>query len=482
MVDRFLPAMRTILGIVGPVPLAPGPEASEPERKRWPMHAHHTGRDPRSSRGKVTTVATILAPLLLVTVIGILALWPSSSAMPEKLPTIDPEAVWITAVVTGTPDLETSTVPARVTAVPADSRARLEKAGADPIAVGTQVIVNVGSEQITAGMQVGAPMRVVFLPYATDDGGPQSPYVFVDYERQAPIAVLAIIYGLLVVVVARWRGLAAFAGLGMAVVVLGWFTLPALLTAENPFLVALLSAVAIMFVALYLAHGITVRTSAALLGTIAGLAITAGVGAWAARAAELNGLTSEEALTLPAYAPGLDLHGIVLCGIVLAGLGVLNDVTITQASAVWELRAAAPGATRRQLVTGALRIGRDHIASTVYTIVFAYLGASLPLFMLIVLQEQSLGTSLTSGAIAEEVVRTLVSSIGLVLAIPITTVIAALLAPPAGVEPGASRAAGRHTAGPPADAPATLPGSLDGMLRAEAGLGQGDRAAPDPER
>ena len=405
------------------------------------MHAHHAepphgghghghgGPAPRSSRRKVTLVASILAPVLLATLVGLLALWPSSSAMPDKLPTTDPDAVWVTAVVAGVPDAEASTVPAIVTAVPQASLDRLASQGADPIAVGTDVTVNVGSEQIVAGMRIGAAMRILYLPYAVGDGGPQSPYVFVDYDRQAPVAILALVYGLLVVVVARWRGLAAFVGLGAAVAVLGWFTLPGLLTGQNPFLVALLSAVTIMFVALYVAHGVTVRTSAALLGTIVGLAVTAGVGAWAARAAELNGLTSEEALMLPAYVPGLDLHGIVLCGIVIAGLGVLNDVTITQASAVWELRAAAPEATRRQLFSGALRIGRDHIASTVYTIVFAYLGASLPLFMLLVLQEQSLGVSLTSGSIAEEVVRTLVSSIGLVLAIPVTTAIAAVLAP-----------------------------------------------------
>lgn len=184
-----------------------------------------------------------------------------------------------------------------------------------------------------------------------------------------------------------------------------------------------------MFVSLYVAHGVSVRTSTALLGTIAGLSLTTGIAMWATNAAQLSGMTSEEAISLPLYVPNLDLRGLVMCGIVLAGLGVLNDVTVTQASAVWEMRELAPHASRLTIMRGALRVGRDHIASTVYTIVFAYLGASLPLFMLILMQQQAIGTALTSGAVAEEVVRTLVSSIGLVLAIPITTAIAAAMAP-----------------------------------------------------
>ncbi|RHA44120.1 YibE/F family protein, partial [Cellulomonas rhizosphaerae] len=130
---------------------------------------------------------------------------------------------------------------------------------------------------------------------------------------------------------------------------------------------------------------------------------------------------------LMSYAPDVRLRAVLLCGMVLAGLGVLNDVTITQASAVWELNAASPDASRRQLFSRGMRIGRDHIASTVYTIVFAYVGATLPLVLLVSISDRAILDALQNGELAEEVARTLVGSIGLVLAIPLTTAIAALV-------------------------------------------------------
>ncbi len=395
-------------------------------------------------RRSILVVLSMIVPVIALTVIGLVMLWPAASALPDKQPILDPNAVWVVATVTGGPDLETSTVPATITSIGDDAVAKLASQGYPAPAVGDAITINVASEQLQAGMQAGSKLRVVYMPYAVaattdgtvteadptaDAGASQSPYIFVDYDRTLPIGILAVVYGLLVLVVARWRGLAAFVGLGLSILVLGAFTLPALLTGQSPLLVALVSSTAIMLVSLYVAHGVSIRTSTALLGTVAGLILTTGVGWWAAQESQLTGLTSEEALSLPSYMPGIDLRGIAMCGIVLAGLGVLNDVTVTQASSVWELRSLAPDARRTELFRGAMRIGKDHIASTVYTIVFAYLGASLPLFMLLLLQEQSLGISLTSGSIAEEVVRTLVSSIGLVLAIPITTAIAAAMVP-----------------------------------------------------
>ena len=117
----------------------------------------------------------------------------------------------------------------------------------------------------------------------------------------------------------------------------------------------------------------------------------------------------------------------MLCGIIIAGLGVLNDVTITQASAVWELYELSPGMSARRLFTGAMRIGRDHIASTVYTLVLAYAGAALPVILLFTLAGRQVGDVVTTEQVAEEVVRTLVGSIGLVLAVPLTTALAAVV-------------------------------------------------------
>ena len=218
---------------------------------------------------------------------------------------------------------------------------------------------------------------------------------------------------------------AALVGLGISMGVIGAFMLPALLEGKPALPVALVTSSAIMFVVLYLAHGFTLRTSTALVGTLLGLLATGFLATWASGAAHLTGLSGEYALDLLSYAPQARMSAILLCGMVIAGLGVLNDVTITQASAVWELHGSSPAAGWRELFGRGMRIGRDHIASTVYTIVFAYVGATLPLVLLVSISDRAMLDALTSGELAEEVARTLVGSIGLVLAIPLTTAIAA---------------------------------------------------------
>jgi uncharacterized membrane protein len=202
--------------------------------------------------------------------------------------------------------------------------------------------------------------------------------------------------------------------------------LPALLTGEPAVAVALVGAAAIMFVVLYLAHGPSIRTSTALAGTLVGVGITAVLAHWSVGANRLSGVGDEAGAILTSLVGGLDFRGLLTCAIVIAGLGVLNDVTITQSSAVWELRAAAPELSRRTLFRSAMRIGRDHIASTIYTIVFAYAGAALSVLLVLYLYQRPVLDLLGTEEIAAEVVRTLASSIGLVLAVPITTAIAAL--------------------------------------------------------
>jgi uncharacterized membrane protein len=193
-----------------------------------------------------------------------------------------------------------------------------------------------------------------------------------------------------------------------------------------------------MFVVLYLAHGFSARTTTALIGTLFGLMLVAVLGSLSVAVARLTGLTSEETVTLSTYDPTLDFSGLVLAGVVVAGLGVLNDVTITQASAIWQLREASPETSWRQLYTRGMAIGRDHIASTVYTLVFAYAGAALPLLILFDLYPRPWSVTLASSAMAEEVIRTLVGSIALVLAVPLTTAVGAFFATAAGTAAGAA--------------------------------------------
>jgi uncharacterized membrane protein len=186
-----------------------------------------------------------------------------------------------------------------------------------------------------------------------------------------------------------------------------------------------------MFVVLYTTHGFSLRTSTALAGTLVGIGLTGAAGWLVIGRAHLTGIADESGGTLSAFAGrGLDFQGLLACSVVLAGLGVLNDVTITQASSLWELRAAAPRAGRREVFASAMRIGRDHIASTIYTIVFAYAGAALVVLMLLYVYDRSPLDLLSTESMAEEVARTFVSAIGLVLAVPITTAIAAWIAGP----------------------------------------------------
>ena len=352
-------------------------------------------------------LAAITVPLLLATLIGLAVLWPRGDTPVGSQPDPFAGAQFVTA---------------EVVEVTGETGKELRAELAD--GSGEVVPVQVPPEIMAAGVDPGDDIRVFFTATAMGSG---SPYVFVDFVRDVPLVLLAAVYVLVVLAVARVRGLMAIVGLVASMGIVVAFLLPALMSGGPPLPVTLVGASAMMFIAVYLAHGISIRTTTALLGTFVGLAVTTFLASWATGAAELSGGSSDASIMMNAMLPGVGLRELLLCGIVIAGLGALNDVTITQASAVWELHAESPRAPRRRLFSRAMRIGRDHIASTVYTLAFAYVGAALPTLMLVMLYDRSLGATLTAGEIAEEVVRTLVSSIGLVLAIPATTALAAVL-------------------------------------------------------
>ncbi len=258
---------------------------------------------------------------------------------------------------------------------------------------------------------------------------PDSPlenrYQFFDRQRRGVLWVVAAFFAVAVVLLGRMRGLAALGGLIASLGVLFWFVIPGILDGQPPVFIAIVGAALIAYLALYIAHGFQSLTTVALLGTLGALALTALLSAAVVEAAQLSGFASEEASYLTLFSEELDFRGLVLAGIVLGAMGALDDVTITQASAVWELRAADPTMTPRRLLRSGMRIGRDHIASTVNTLVLAYAGAAMPLLALFVLSEQSLGSLANSEAVATEIIRTLVGSIGLVAAVPFTTWLAA---------------------------------------------------------
>ncbi len=253
-------------------------------------------------------------------------------------------------------------------------------------------------------------------------------YAVQDFQRDTELIVLAALFVVVLVAFGRWRGLRALAGLAVSMAVILGFVLPAILSGRSPVLVALVGSSAVALVALYVAHGLRLQTTVALLGTLGSLTAV-GLLAWVfVGATRLTGFASEEASLLQASSADLNIQGLVLAGMVLGALGVLDDVTVTQAAAVWQLRRANPDLGVGALYRGGREVGQAHIASTVNTLVLAYAGASLPLLLILRQADRSLGTILTGELLATEIVRARVGSIGLVLSVPMTTLLAAVVA------------------------------------------------------
>lgn len=301
-------------------------------------------------------------------------------------------------------------------------------------------------------VQPGAPRQLedgqeVVVAYAPD--APRDlQYSVIDVNRKLPMALLAGIFAAAVVLVGRMRGLFALVALVVSFGVLTLFILPAILQGSNPLVVAVVGASAIMLIALYMCHGLTARTSVAVLGTLVSLLLIGLLGSGFIDWAFLSGNTDDNTGLIHGLYPDIDMSGLLLAGVIIGSLGVLDDVTVTQTSAVWELHHADPSMGPRALYRAAIRIGRDHIASVVNTLVLAYAGAALPLLLLFSIANSSMGSVANSELVAEEIVRTLVGSIGLVASVPVTTALAALVvsADRPGSRP-APRPQGRSAAG-----------------------------------
>lgn len=285
-------------------------------------------------------------------------------------------------------------------------------------------------------------------------------YYFNDFQRRTPLRLLAALFALAVIALGRFQGLRALIALGITGAVMLAFMFPSILDGHDPTAVALVTAAVIAIVALYLTHGITEMITVALLGTFAALGLTAILATVFSNLAHFTGFSSEDAFYLTIASAQVDVKGLVLAGIIIGSLGVLDDVTVTQVSAVWQLHEANPTYGARRLYAAAVIIGRDHIASTVNTLVLAYAGASLPLLLIFTQAGRGLGVVAEGELVGVEIVRTLVGSIGLVAAVPLTTALAAFVVTrgstlprpplPRRERPGSPRL----TAPPPAD-PAT---------------------------
>ncbi|MFI9405236.1 YibE/F family protein [Nocardia sp. NPDC052316] len=291
-------------------------------------------------------------------------------------------------------------------------------------------------------LRAGDEIRLV---RQTDPSGTPM-YSFEDYARGLPLTLIFVVFVVVIVVVARWRGLRALLGLVFAFAVLVMFMLPALLDGKPAIPVALVAGSLILYAVLYLAHGVNLRTSSALLGTLTSMVVAAVLSWVAIKITHLTGLSEEQNTNVATYLEHVSITGLLLAGFIIGSLGVLNDVTITQASAAFELAAIDESASRREVFTAAMRVGRDHIASTVYTLVLAYAGGALPLLLLFSVAGRSIRDVLTGDAVAIEIARSSVGGIALALSVPLTTGIAVMLARPFGTrgKPAAPPRRARH--------------------------------------
>jgi uncharacterized membrane protein len=269
--------------------------------------------------------------------------------------------------------------------------------------------------------------RVLLAP---SPGGeePDRAYSIVDVRRERPVAALVALFAVAVVALGRWQGLRALIGLVITFGVIVAFLVPSILGGESPVAVALVAAGLILLATMYLSHGFNAKTTVAIVGTAVALIVTAVLAVGFTWATSITGVMDEDVRLLSALIGGIDVRGLLLAGIIIGGLGVLDDVTMTQSATVFQVHRAAAAPTFSQLFRAGMSVGRDHVAAAVNTLFLAYAGAALPLLLLFATHPAQLGRVLSLEVVTVEIVRTFVGSIGLISAVPVTTALAAALA------------------------------------------------------
>ena len=299
---------------------------------------------------------------------------------------------------------------------------------------GTETLLrNLGATggPLPPGIGVGDRVRVApnaEIPGQSADLATQ--YTLTDFERRSQMLWLAIGFCALVILFARLRGALSLVGLAVSLALILVFIVPAILDGQDPVWVAIFGALAIMIATLSLAHGVNAKSLAAMLGTTASLALVALLASLFTDVTSLTGLSSEEATTLVFndVVSQPSLRGLLLAGMVIGALGVLDDVTVSQASTVIALRSANPDLGFSELYGRAVRVGRDHVSATVNTLVLAYVGAALPTLLILTSSDIGISQGANFEIVAQEIVAALVGSIGLIAAVPLTTALTASLA------------------------------------------------------
>jgi len=285
--------------------------------------------------------------------------------------------------------------------------------------------IDYGKRQVLSGrvyMQAGDEILVTMGKRAD---GVITAY-FVDFIRAKALLWLLAAFVVAIFLISRWKGMRALLSMAFSLYIIIGYIIPHILIGEDPVRVSIIGSAILLGVSLYLTYGWTLKTHSAVLAMIIVLLIT-GALAWLFVAfAHLTGTGDENALFLMQMLDTpIDLRGLLLGAMIIGALGVLDDLVTTQASATFELHLANPRMGFRALFDTAMRIGQDHVAATVNTLVLAYAGASLPMLLLFSLGRGDYNYLVNISFVAEEIVRTLVGSLGLIAAVPLTTVISA---------------------------------------------------------
>jgi uncharacterized membrane protein len=268
--------------------------------------------------------------------------------------------------------------------------------------------------------------RVMVERTRTMDG--EDLFLISDFVRTGPLLWLTILFVAATLLLMGWQGARSLLGMGISLLVIIAFVVPQILAGRNPVAVAILGSVVMMGISLYLVYGWKAKTHVAVAGLFLTLVLTGLLAAWSVNWTRLSGYGAEEAAFLQVAGVQLDPRGLLLAGIIIGTLGALDDIAVGQSSSIFELSKANPSLSWQALFTHGMTIGRDHLSAMVNTLLLAYVGAALPFLLLFAVFSEPLAMTLNREIIAEEIVRTLVGSLGLLAGVPLTSLIGALVA------------------------------------------------------
>ncbi len=414
---------------------------------------------------------TVVALIAVGAVIGLVALWPRGPVLPEDqaapLEALVEGEIHSVTLVDGTPD-ELAGISGELAQLEVD------------LLEGPDAGERIDLEVNTDGFPSFAVGDRVLLDRTTDADG-ELGYFITDFQRLPTLSWLLALFVVTVLAVSGWHGFRSLLGLGLSLAIVVRFVVPAIIAGTSPPLVALVGAMAIMLVTLYLTHGVNEMTTSAIVGTGGALVLTVLLGTFFVGRSKITGFASDDAVFARFAVEGLDLQGLVLAGLIIAALGVLDDVTISQASTVFALHDTDRGLSFAELFTRAMKVGRDHIASVVNTLFLAYTGASIALLLLFYTGGVPVLEIINSEVLAEEIIKTVVGSLGLIAAVPLTTALAASVA--IGRAPNAPALGGAHAHHGPAAGGPRPPGgtAADGTPRPPGPRGVTDHEDGDAE-